>query len=147
MTFPKPRSAQRNPSISIHQAIKQPPTQTWKELPKLCILEKEVSLVREVDFKMRHRKKNMNDVRGQEMPENTLFVVLDFPEIQFFAICGKSKGGLEKMTKLIKFAPSSRTHWAKKISTKVLRTPSFLGKTHFFLQNFKSCFLSHSLRC
>ena len=37
--------------------ILQPPNQTWRPQPKLCVQEKKVLLVRYVKFKTRHRKK------------------------------------------------------------------------------------------
>ena len=41
-------------------------------------------------FQNAAQKKNMNDVRGQEMSENTLLSFWIFPKFSFFAICGKS---------------------------------------------------------
>ena len=43
-------------------------------------------------FQYPAHKKNMNDVRGQEMSENTVLSFLIFPKNRFFAICGKVKG-------------------------------------------------------
>ena len=69
------------------------------------------------------------------------FVVFHFPEIHIFAICGKTKGGLEKMTHLKKSAFTSRTYLAKNNFHEWFTSPPFWGKTHFFKQIFNSRYL------
>ena len=70
----------------------------------------------------------------------THFCCFSFSRIHIFAICGKTKGGLEKMTHLKKSDLTSRTYPAKKNPWMVHFTP-ISGKNPLFLQNFKSRYL------
>ena len=74
------------------------------------------------------------------------FVVFHFPEIHIFAICGKTKGGLEKMTHLKKSAFTSRTYLAKNSFHEWFTSLPFWGKTHFFKQIFNSRYLEQLLK-
>ena len=87
----------------------QPAIQTWGLTAK-TVRPREKSFINAISrFQYPAQKKNMNDVRCQEMSENTLLSFLIFAKFEFFAICGKTKGGLEKMTQFIKFETLRRT--------------------------------------
>ena len=68
------------------------------------------------------------------------FVIFDFREIQFFAICEKTKGRLQKMTQLHKiWNRNADLIHQKKIQKRVHFTP-ILEKNPLFFDKFQKLF-------
>ena len=89
-------------------------------------------------FQNAGQKKNMNDVRGQEMSENTLLSFLIFPKFSFLRFAEKLRGVAEP-NQLRKCAPTRRSYPEKGYSEK-LRDHFIFGKNPLFFTKFQKLF-------
>ena len=90
-------------------------------------------------FQNAAHKKNMNDVRGQEMSENTLLSFLIFPKFSFLRFA-ENVWGVPGQISIHKMRTDQAVlHW-NGLFQQASPSPSFLGKTHFFFTKFQKLF-------
>ena len=125
--------------IIFRTFITQPPNQNLAPAAK-TVRPGEKSFISPISrFQNATQKENMNDVRCQEMPENTL---LSFSILRNSVFCDlrKTYAGVPGQISIHKMRSDQAViHW-NGLFQQASPSPSFLGKTHFFFTKFQKLF-------